>query len=586
MTQQDLTGIYCARPENFAWFIGAGASRTAGLPTAWDVLWDLKRRYYCREENQEISRQDVQQPAVRARIQEFMDSRGFPPEDSDDEYSLYFDKIFGDDKERQRRYLHKLLSEDSLSLSIGHRILGALLASGHCRAAFTTNFDSVVERAFAEVSGRSLSAYHLEGSHTAIQALNNEEYPIYCKLHGDFRYDSLKNLSEDLRNQNADLAKCLVNAGNRFGFVVAGYSGRDKSIMDLFYQVLNSPNPFPHGFYWTGLKGSPTPAAVDALLDYARQRGVDARYIPIETFDTLLSRIWRNIDDKPSGVDAKIHRTDLSAVDIPMPAPGKRRPILRLNALPVVELPKQCLTLSFAQPKTWDDIKQAQRTAQGHAFIAKTDAVYCWGNPSRIQQLFPDDPPTSTPADLPENVGDSESLALRGFMESALCAALARDKPLLTRRKHASFLIANARAADPTQLAELKSVTETLSGTVPGVTAPVTEMHPEPEKVTWAEATRVALDFKNGSAWLVLDPDIWIWPPRARSVAAPFMNDRRRGRLNQKYNELIDAWAHLLLGTTSRDTEVTVSAFEGPAGSDNPRFRLKTRTAYSGMRDS
>jgi hypothetical protein len=31
-----LTGIVCARPQQFAWFLGAGASAAAGLPTAWD----------------------------------------------------------------------------------------------------------------------------------------------------------------------------------------------------------------------------------------------------------------------------------------------------------------------------------------------------------------------------------------------------------------------------------------------------------------------------------------------------------------------------------------------------------------------
>ena len=93
---------------------------------------------------------------------------------------------------------------------------------------FTTNFDSVVEKAVAEVSGQSLAAYHLEGSRAANQALNNEEFPIYCKLHGDFRYDSLKNLPQDLASQNASLAECLVNAGNRFGFLITGFSGRDK----------------------------------------------------------------------------------------------------------------------------------------------------------------------------------------------------------------------------------------------------------------------------------------------------------------------------------------------------------------------
>jgi hypothetical protein len=52
-----------------------------------------------------------------------------------------------------------------------------------------TNFDSVMEKAMARVAGKDLHAYHLEGSHTAVAALNNEEFPIYCKLHGDFRYE-------------------------------------------------------------------------------------------------------------------------------------------------------------------------------------------------------------------------------------------------------------------------------------------------------------------------------------------------------------------------------------------------------------
>src|SRR5438094_167496 len=78
--QYELTGIFCARPQQFAWFLGAGASAVAGLPTATDIIWDLKRRYYCREENQDISRQDVQVDAVKARIQSYMLARGFPIE--------------------------------------------------------------------------------------------------------------------------------------------------------------------------------------------------------------------------------------------------------------------------------------------------------------------------------------------------------------------------------------------------------------------------------------------------------------------------------------------------------------------------
>src|SRR5206468_8369288 len=115
------------------------------------------------------------------------------------------------------------------------------------RVVFTTNFDSVVERAYADVSGRSLAAYHLEGAVAALQALNNEEYPLYCKLHGDFRYDSVKNLSTELAYQDRQLALCMQSAAGRFGFVVAGYSGRDASIMALFQDALAQPNPFPSG---------------------------------------------------------------------------------------------------------------------------------------------------------------------------------------------------------------------------------------------------------------------------------------------------------------------------------------------------
>src|SRR5207302_6215183 len=103
LDQAEFTGLFSVSPRNFAWFLGAGASRAAGLPTATDILWDMKRRYYCREENQEITRQDVQNPAVGDRIQSFMDSRGFPPHGAPNEYSTYFERIFGEDKERQRR---------------------------------------------------------------------------------------------------------------------------------------------------------------------------------------------------------------------------------------------------------------------------------------------------------------------------------------------------------------------------------------------------------------------------------------------------------------------------------------------------
>jgi hypothetical protein len=324
------------------------------------------------EENQDITRQDIQNEAVKERIQSFMDSRGFPALWADDEYTAYFEKIFGDDREQQCKYLKVMLSEERVSLSVGNRVLGALMVAGLCRAACTTNFDSVVEKAVAEMGGQSLSAYHLEGSHAANNALNNEEYPLYWKLHGDFRYDSLKNLSEDLARDNDDLSACLVNAGNRFGFIVAGYSGRDASVMKLFHRVLESSNPFPHGLFWTGIKGSAVHLAVERLMDQARQRRVDAQYVEIDTFDTLMLRLWRNIEGKPQRADAKGKKVPALLQSISRCRhPGQGKPTFASTLLPLLS----CLTgvsPYLSRNQKWDELRQASRDSENALVLTKS----------------------------------------------------------------------------------------------------------------------------------------------------------------------------------------------------------------------
>lgn len=582
MDQAELTSIFCARPQNFAWFLGAGASASAGLPTAGDILLDLKRLYYCREENQDVSRQDIQNEGVRRRLQSFMESRGFPPEGSDDEYSTYFAKVFGSDKERQRRYIRACLSERRIRLSVGNRVLGALIACSYSRLAFTTNFDNVVERAVAEVGGQSLLAYHLEGPHAALQALNNEEFPIYCKLHGDFRYDSLKNLPADLAEQNEVLGKCFVAAGNRVGFIVTGYSGRDPSVMTLFRAVLESPNPFPNGLFWTGIKGRPVPSTVGALLDRARTKGVRAAYVAIETYDALMLRLWRNTDSKPSDIDSKVRKFQSATVNIPLPPPGRAKPLLRFNALPVVAMPPECLVLSFGRPVEWAELHSAERASHGAVFLTKGDHVYGWGTRERLKSAFAEDCPQIETGAFPSDLHSAQNLHFRSLAESALCAAVVRGKPLLFRSKRlGTFVIANPHGTDKTLLDPLSQLVGGTSGTIADLSTEVTEEFPQTEPVRWSEAIQVSLEVRAERIWIMLDPEIWIWPTRARKLAAGFMDKRCGDRFNSRYNALLDVWIALLLGTNERNVEVTLKPLAEGAADENPAFGVSTRTAFS-----
>lgn len=582
MDQGALTGLFCSRPQNFAWFLGAGASRSAGLPTATDILWLMKRRYYCQEENQDIARQDIQNAAVRTRIQSYMESRGFPSEGADDEYGVYFKKIFADDKERQRRYIKKVLAEVRVTLSVGNRVLGAMMAAGTARAVFTTNFDSVVEKAVAETSGQSIAAYHLEGSASAVQALNNEEFPLYCKLHGDFRYDSLKNLPDDLTEQNTDLSKCLVNAANRFGLIVAGYSGRDDSIIKLLHEALETSNPFPHGLYWTGLKGGKPAPAVVSLLEAARDKGVEAEFIEIETYDALMLRLWRNLEERPEELDKKVRRTEFVQASIPLPPPGIANPIIRMNALPVVSSPSKCQELRFREPKTWKDLRAGQKRVPGAIVVTKSEKVLCWGREADIKSAYPEGLLSIEESELPGDLSAPTNLQIKGLVEEALCNALARGKPLVSRSTRTeTFLIANALANDKSALQPLLDITGTIAGNVPGVFTPVTEFHPQSEQVRWSEAVQVSLDVRDGKLWVLLNPDIWIWPQRARRNATEFLDRRRGDRFNAKFNSLLDAWAKLILGTDQRNIEIAVSTFEDGTEVENPEFILLSRTGFS-----
>lgn len=582
MDQGEFTARFCTRPQNFAWFLGAGSSATAGLPTAMDILWDMKRRYYCREENKDISHQDLQNEAVRVKIQAYMESKGFPVLWADDEYATYFEKIFGDDRERQRAYMKGILAEDRATLSAGNRVLGAFMAADLCRAIFTANFDSIVEKAVAEVSGKSLAAFHLEGSHAANHALNNEEYPLYCKLHGDFRYDSLKNLAPDLATQNAELGKCMLNAGNRFGFIVTGYSGRDQSVMDLFHCVLETANPFPHGLFWTGLKGSTPRPPVAKLLEKARAKGIAAHYVPIETSDALLLRLWRNTPGRPAELDARVRKSKSTSVHIPMPQAGRGQPLVRLNALPVLSSPPQCFELSFKHPKNWEDIKAARTSSGGRLILTRGASVLCWGSREDIRRAFGSDLVSIYDYDLPTDLSASGNLHIKGFVEEALCRALARGRALRVHiSRDAVYLAADARDDRQAELQPLAALVGPTAGTVPGIISTVTDKHPVARQVTWAEAARITVDFKDGRLWLLIEPDIWIGPTHARKAAVDFLDKRRGDRYNKKFNALLDAWAHIILGTAQINADVTLPVFDSGEALENPEFRISSRTAYT-----
>ena len=366
------------------WLLGAGTSRSSGLPTAIDLIWDLKRRYYCAKENQDLQAHRVTNPAIREKIQGYFDAMHCPRYCSPEEYSYYFELMFARDHRAQQSYIQDQMSPDKVTLTIGPRVLASLLALSRTRVVFTTNFDDVLESAYAAVSGQNLSPFHLEGSYAALDALNAERFPLYAKIHGDFRYKSMKNLLTALRSNDAEIQKCFISAAGRHGLVVAGYSGRDGNVMSMLLHSLGQPNPFPFGIWWTVPHLRNLPSPVVDLIEAAKDKGLEAHIVETATFDAMMYKIWRQIPDKREEFDVKVRSAPALSVSIPRPKPGTRYPVLRTNALQVIEAPSRCGSLASKRGSAADvfDAVQRKRPARSDFLSGRRPLLgrYCRGS--------------------------------------------------------------------------------------------------------------------------------------------------------------------------------------------------------------
>lgn len=100
-------------------------------------------------------------------------------------------------------------------------------------------------------------------------------------------------------------------------------------------------------------------------------------------------------------------------------------------------------------------------------------------------------------------------------------------------------------------------------------------------RACFGETLRVSLDRKDDRNWLLLEPDIWVWPTHARAVAMDFLNKRKGQRYNGIHNQLLNAWTEIILATSERNAELSFRPFDGGSEAEAPTFHIGSRTAFS-----
>ena len=131
-----------SNPGAYAVLAGAGVSRGAGLPTAWDIVVDLVDQIAQQSDDSSEINPVTAAPWYEARF-------GQTPS-----YSEIVERLALTPTERQsllKGYFEASLDGDRPGPSLAHRSIAKLMAAGIVRVTVTMNFDRHLERALREL---------------------------------------------------------------------------------------------------------------------------------------------------------------------------------------------------------------------------------------------------------------------------------------------------------------------------------------------------------------------------------------------------------------------------------------------------
>lgn len=252
----------------YAFFLGSGVSRPAGVPSGWDVRQQTLRDLFRLQEDAE----EVDESAFA----EWLAREGL----ADASYSSIIGAL-RPDKPQQREYLAGFF--ESKDPTLAHRTLARLVKQRMVRVIITTNFDPLMERALDEQG----ASYSVIASDAELKDAEPREHAS-CRIikpHGDWQDLNLRNSDEEVAELPPLLEAELREIFNRYGLAVMGYGAYEKERLVTLLKERSSP----YGLYWL-VRGEPEKTAKEIVQ---RQGG---RWIQRESADTFMAELERKIE--------------------------------------------------------------------------------------------------------------------------------------------------------------------------------------------------------------------------------------------------------------------------------------------------
>jgi hypothetical protein len=202
-------------PGVYALLLGSGLSKSAGIPTGWEIVLDLIRKLA-------LLRGEDCEPTPEEWY-----NRTYGEEA---DYSRLLNEIAKSPAERQqllRSYFEPNEEEAEQGLkvpTVAHRSIAELAKRGYVKIVLTTNFDRLMEKSLEEagVPPTVISTTdHINGarplSHTRCTVI---------KVHGDYLDTRIKNTPTELASYDEPLNHLLDRVFDEYGLVVVGWSAQ------------------------------------------------------------------------------------------------------------------------------------------------------------------------------------------------------------------------------------------------------------------------------------------------------------------------------------------------------------------------
>jgi len=260
-------------PGVYALLIGSGVSRTARIPTGWEVTLDLIRKT---AKLHDVEPEDPEKW--------YIESFGKEPDYS--ELLEFLAKTQHERKALLNAYFEPSQEEIDSGIKVptkAHIAIASLVNQGYIRVILTTNFDRLLEQAL-EKEGVIPDVIYNEDTLKGIVPLIHSKCMI-IKLHGDYKDTRIKNTSQELAHYSKKMNELLDRILDEFGLIVCGWSGQwDTALRGAILRCQNRR----YTTYWT-IKGELTDEAI-GLIQHRK-----AVKIEIDDADKFFTELFEKV---------------------------------------------------------------------------------------------------------------------------------------------------------------------------------------------------------------------------------------------------------------------------------------------------